>query len=289
MATYIVKRHQNIFDVAIDICGSIEGIYDLLISNDWLSMDTDLQAGMEITYHEGYVINQSIVNEIQAQGYKPINGERHVYHKKMEAEQIFQIDIPVKYDNTALVVAGEGTMYVDWGDNSDIQAIELSHTVQTVEHFFDNTVDKRVMKIYGQFSLLSWDATPLNGQIYTFYPVTVDEFSCKANDYPLEGLFLFEGTVKLDLGGMYLKDLSPIYDMSLQELDLRGAHIDTETIDAYLQHIVEHYGSRRNCQVYLTREPSAAGMGAIETILGETEWNASGAWMFNINGTIYTV
>lgn len=289
MATYIVKRHQNIFDVAIDICGSIEGIYDLLISNDWLSMDTDLHAGMEITYHEEYVINQSIVNEIQAQGYKPINSERHVYQKKMDAEQVFQIDIPVKYDSTTLVVAGEGTMYVDWGDNSDIQTIELSHTVQTIEHSFDSIVDKRVMKIYGQFSLLSWDATLLNGQIYTFYPVIVDEFSCKANDYSLEGLFLFEGTAKLDLGGMYLKDLSPIYDMSLQELDLRGAHIDIETVDAYLQHIVEHYGSRRNCHVYLTQEPSVVGMGAIQTILGEAAWNTSGAWVFNINGKIYTV
>lgn len=289
MATYIVKRNQNIFDVAVDISGSIEGIYDLLISNDWLTMETDLQAGMEIVYHEDFVINPSIVSEMRVRGYQPVNGERHVYHKKVGAEQIFQIDVPAQNEMTVLVVAGEGTMLIDWGDNSEIQSVVLSHTVQSIEHFFDNVVEKRVMKIYGQFSLLSWDATALDGQIYTFYPVTVDEFSCKANDYPLEGLFLFDGTVKLDLGGMLIRDLSPIYDMSLQELDLRGAHIESEVIDDYLQYIVEHYGSRRNCQVYLTQEPGDAGMQAIQTILGESAWNASGAWVFNINGTVYTV
>lgn len=136
---------------------------------------------------------------------------------------------------------------------------------------------------------MSWDATKLNGQIYTLYPVTVDEFACKENDYPLEGLFLFNGTVKLDLGGMYIEDLSPIYDMSLQELDLRDAHMEVSTIDNYLQNIVSHYGSRRNCFVRLSQQPSEAGMEAIQTILGEPEWNESGAWVFDINGTIYTV
>ena len=62
MATYIVKPNQNIFDVALHLYGSIEGLFDLLITNDWLNMTTDLETGMEIEYHEDFIINSSIVD-----------------------------------------------------------------------------------------------------------------------------------------------------------------------------------------------------------------------------------
>ena len=287
MAQYIVKRNQNLFDVAIDTCGSIEGIFDLLISNTWLSMETELKVGMILEYHEDFVINQGIKDEIAAQGYIPANGERHVYHKETDAEQIFQIEVPAECENSILVVSGDGDMIIDWGDNTDLQTVNLTHSEVEINHYFDNKVDKRIIRIYGNFSLITLDASKMNGDLYTLYPVAVDEFTSKSNDFSLEGLLLFSGTVVVNLSGMYIKSLEPIYDMSLQELDLRGAHIDPETIDAYLQYIVSNYGSRRNCTVYLSTEPGAAGMSAIQTIIGESSWNQGGPWIFNINGTIY--
>jgi len=288
MATYTVKRNQNLFDIAIELYGSIEGLYDLMISNPEISMDMDLTAGMELEYHDYFVINESIVNEIKTQGYNPINGERHVYLKHPGLQEIFQIVVPAKVESSDFVISGDGIMYVDWGDNSDIEAISLSHTVKTISHYFDSVVEKRVIRVYGSFSILSWYATHINGQIYVLYPVTVDEFTYKANEYSLEGLFLFNGTVDVDLTGMHISDLSPIYGMSLQTLDLRNVIFDNGVLDAYLQNIVSHYGTRRNCTVYLSTEPGSAGMAAIQTIINEASWNSSGAWVFNINGTIYT-
>ena len=52
MATYKVKLGQNIWDVAMQLYGSVEGILDLLISNDWLDMTTDLEVGMDLEYHD---------------------------------------------------------------------------------------------------------------------------------------------------------------------------------------------------------------------------------------------
>ncbi len=289
MAQYTVKKNQNIFDVAIDLYGSIEGIYDLLITNTWLSMEYELKAGDVLEYHDYFVLNQGIVDEIKNKGYIPANGERHVYKKAPNLNQIFQVDVPAENEFSTIVVSGEGTMVVDWGDNSPLQEINLTHAEVSVEHYFDNVVDDhRLIKVYGDFSLLTFDATLLNGNLYTLYPVTVDEFTSKSNEYLLEGLFLFNGTVVVNLAGMLIKDLSPIYDMSLQELDLRGAHIEPDVIDDYLVNIVSNYGSRRNCTVYLTTEPTATGMSAIQTIIGEESWNQSGPWVFNINGTIYT-
>ena len=288
MAQYTVKKNQNIFDVAIDLYGSIEGIYDLLITNTWLSMEYDLKPGDILEYHDYFVLNQGIVDEIKNKGYVPSNGARHVYFKLPNENLVFMVDVPEELEFSSIKVSGEGTMIVDWGDNSELQYINLTHTETTIDHFFDNTVDKRVIRIYGSFSLLTFDASSLNGNLYTLYPVIVDEFTSKSNEYSLEGLFLFSGTTVINLAGMLIRDLSPIYDMSLQELDLRGAHIEPETIDAYLVNLVTNHGTRRNCTVYLTTEPTATGMEAIQTIIGEEEWNQAGPWVFDINGTIYT-
>lgn len=289
MAQYIVKNNQNLFDIAIDLYGSIEGIYDLLISNTWLSMEYDLKPGDTLEYHDYFIINQGVVDEIKSRGYVPANGARHVFKKDIDAEQIFQVEVPYDIENSHLVVSGEGTMLVDWGDNTDIQAIELTHSEKHIDHYFNSVVDEaRLIKIFGSFSLLTFDATEMHGNLFTFYPVTVDEFISRSNEYSLEGLFLFSGTVVVNLSGMLIKDLSPIYDMSLQELDLRGAHIDPQVIDDYLTYIVSNYGNRRNCTVYLTTEPGTAGMAAIQTIINEASWNQAGNWVFNINGTIYT-
>ena len=51
MAKYVVKPNQNLFDVALHLYGSIEGIFDLLISNPELNMASDLTYGQELEYH----------------------------------------------------------------------------------------------------------------------------------------------------------------------------------------------------------------------------------------------
>ena len=48
MATYKVKLNQNILDIALELYGTIEGVFDLLITNTGLSMNTDLKTGQEL-------------------------------------------------------------------------------------------------------------------------------------------------------------------------------------------------------------------------------------------------
>ena len=102
MATYIVKPNQNLFDVALHLYGSIEGLFDLLITNDWLNMNTDLETGMEIEYHEDFVINSSIVDTFHDENIVPSNGGRHVYNKLIDTPLAMTVlvntDI-VKVDN----------------------------------------------------------------------------------------------------------------------------------------------------------------------------------------------
>lgn len=292
MATYIVKPNQNIFDVSIHLYGTIEGIFDLLITNTWLNMNTDLQTGMELEYHEGFILNESVVSTLNSEGIIPSNGERHTYYKHPDDDLIAVCFISEELPMTSFIIGGEGTMLVDWGDNSDIERIILSHTNQRVTHYFDNTVESRRIKIYGDTSTLKltyWNTTDMDSAIYITRPITVDEYVSHANGYTLSGLFLFEGTYRVDLTECTVSNLLPIGDMDLQELDLRKVHFtSTNVLDEYLQHVVTNYGTRRGCTVYLDTEPSDRGWAAINTILGESEWNNPTPWRFIINGITYT-
>lgn len=289
MATYKVTTNQNLFDVALLLYGSIEGLFDLLISNEWLNMETDLLPGMELEYHDYFVVNDGIKSAMSDKNLIPANRERHVYLKHPAEDLVFLCDVDTEADSASFVVNGSGKMLIDWGDNTDLETVQLTVTQQTVEHYFDNVTEKRRIKVYGDYQIIKFDTSKLGGALMLMRPMIVDEYASHANSYPLQGLFLFDGTVSVDLSGCGIDNLLPIADMSLQILDLRNVTFaDISVLDDYLQYIVENYGSRRNCTVYLSSEPTEKGMTAIETILGEDAWNEAGNWVFNINDKIYT-
>lgn len=289
MATYKVKTNQNLFDVAMQLYGSIEGLFDLLISNSWLNMSTDLKTGMELEYHDYFVVNDDIQAEIQSKDYLPANSERHVYLKHPAEELVFICQIDPSEYSTSFVASGSGTMVIDWGDNSDMERVELDVNEQTILHYFNSKVEERKIKVYGDFKLMYFDTTKLGGSLLLVKPLIVDEYVCHSTVPILDGLFLFDGTVSVDLSNTKIHDLLPIADMSLQILDLRNVvFTSTEVLYIYLQYLVDNYGNRRNCTVYLSTEPSEKGMEAIETILGEDAWNEAGNWKFYINDKVYT-
>lgn len=289
MAIYIVKPNQNLFDVALHIYGSIEGLFDILITNDNLNMNSELHAGQEIEYHEGYQIHSSIVNEMKSQNLVPSNGERHVYFKETSAPFRFIVGVYPDLNVISFVAGGEGTMIIDWGDNSDLEEVQLSHTAKKVEHYFDNTVELRRMKVYGDFSFTEFDPSELGGNILYTRPITVDEYTSQANGFSLVGLFLFEGTYKVDLRQCTVSDLTPLTHLYLQELDLRNVHFsDVSVLDDYLVDLNENYGTRGGCVVRLNMEPTQRGWNAINTILGDVERNTPTPWQFIINQEIYT-
>ena len=305
MAQYKVQGGQNIWDIAILLYGSIEGAFDLFMSNPKLNMTTDLKTGDILEYHEQFVINQSIVDAIISNDYLPANSERRVYFKDVQAPLRVFVKIPEKENEVSFIVAGDGQMIIDWGDNSNLQTINLTTEEIVLVHAFDNKVDKRRMKIYGDFSLSRLNLTGFKGSLYPINPVVVDEFVSIANAGDLSCLFLFKGMVTLDLRNTNIDNLAPIYDYGksgniaenyngLQILNLQGVQFkDVSVLDDYLEYLAnpETHGTRRPCHIYLTTEPTERGMAAIETILNEKAWNQEGfaaSWVFDINGTTYT-
>lgn len=289
MAIYKVKLGQNIWDVATQLYGSVEGILDLLVSNDWLDMTTDLKAGMELEYHDYFVVNSEIKAGIEDNKYLVANGERKVYHRSPSETLMFIIVVADEDEKfVSFGVSGSGTMIVDWGDNSPLQEVALTNVRKDISHYFDNKTDKRRVKVYGDFNLVLFDASNIPGIVCPVTNVTVDEFVMLNNKYPIPGLLLFDETYSVDLRGSIITDLLPVGNMSLQLLDIRDARIEPTTIDAYLTYIVDNYGTnRRPCTVKMTTAPTDEGMTAIQTIINEESWNQGGRWCFIINDETY--
>lgn len=304
MQIYKVKNSQNIFDVAIAIYGSIEGVFDLLVNNPELSFDTILQGGEELYWDEDFVVYETIVNSLRNNNIVPINGERHVYYKETHKDLRCVIQISEEDASLTLRLSGDGDMIVDWGDNSELEVVTLKSTTQTYVHYFDNSTDNRMVRLYGDFNIKTWDMSTINGLVLPTQPIIVDEVEMKQNKVPLHGLFLFNGTYSVKMSNITISDLSPIQNMSLSYLDLQQIKYESDTIlDDYLKYIAQHNNQRRNCTVVLDAMPSgiyqepakdengnyliSSGMEAIYVITHEIAWNEAGPWVFNICGTIY--
>ena len=124
------------------------------------------------------------------------------------------------------------------GDNSDLETITLSPTLQKYVHFFDNYTDERSIKLYGDFNLKTWELSSINGLIMPTMPLVVDEIISEKNNLSLQGLFLCKGTYLVKLADMSLSSLAPIQDMSLSNLELRNIDYTEDTvINDYLIYI----------------------------------------------------
>lgn len=289
MATYIVKQAQNIWDIAISLYGSVEGVFDLLISNPEIGMKTDLPPGMGLEYHPDFVINRGVVDWIGTNVGTPANKERNVYFNNSESPLKAIGLVPESEEYVCFSMCGQGVMIVDWGDNSGLQPVTLTNTVSVIEHYFDNTVSSRRLKFYGDFEIEVLDFTKFAGTLYPVAPITVDEFVSHANRGLLTGLLLFKGTNKVDLRYSNISSLDPVADMSLQSLDLRDARFaSVDVLDDYLEYLVTNHGTRRGCTVYLSSQPTERGMTAINTLISSEEWNSQHPWSFIINDTTYT-
>lgn len=306
MGKYKIISGQNLYDVALHIYGSIEGITDLLICNPSLSLADTLLCGQELIYSDDYVISAEIVAYNRLHGIVPANGERSVYHKEPEYPEIAEIRIPAGVTSTGLSFAGTGAMQIDWGDNSPLQNIILDQRLTTFPHPFDNAVstDRKIL-IYGDFRLKQADLTALNpSTLFFLSPVYIDEFTLRGCRAPLGFLSLLKGTYSLDLTQVKTRDLLPIVGCrQLMRLDLSHMDVLKETLDALLIALVrEHYG-RRNCEVILTEYPSGeyreperdddlnyvitTGMEAVWLLTHEPSWNEGGPWKFMIADTEY--
>lgn len=307
MGKYVVCEGQNLFDAALHVHGSIEGIIDLLISNPSLSLADELKSGDELSYTDGFVIDADTVAYYRMYGIKPANGERTVYYKSSEYPKLAEIYLENSRTSACFAISGHGTLEIDWGDNSQIETQALGNELKQVSHAFDNSISgKRKITLYGDVSVKQINLSGMSASaIYLLRPLPVEKFFLQGGDMAIDFLSLLQDTYKMDLTRLTTGNLLPLlHNKGLMKLNLSGANIRQSVLDEYLIGLVIQYHDRRSYHVCLTTVPSGiyqepqrddnlnyiltTGMEAIWVLTHEAAWNEAGYWKFVINDQTYT-
>lgn len=309
MGRYKVIAGQNIYDIALHIYGSIEGIVDLMMCNTDLSLDTTLKVGDALIYSDDFIINADVVAYNEMHGIVPSNGEHHVYPKVFTKPLAVAFSLPTQTLSVQCSVSGVGTLEIDWGDNSDTEVVTLSDKPQLLKHIFDNKVRKRRRIRWftdAYFKRVDWSGLQPTS-VVILRPLPIEELTIKDATLTLDSLQMVTGIYSLNLSGLTSGNLKPLVECrELMTLNLTDARIKPTVLDEWLIAMVERYGNRRNCKVILTAVPTGtyqeparnadtgkyiinSGMEAIWVITHEESWNEGGKWKFIINDKDYSV
>lgn len=307
MGKYIVTSGQNLYDIALHIYGSIEGIVDLMMNNSTLSLCDVLKNGDELEYTDDYIINPDVVAYNRMNGIIPSNSERNVYPKNPTKPAFCEIQVKNNRTFVEMSLQGTASFEIDWGDNSRLESVELFTQSKKLYHVFDNQCSrKRIIRIYGtgDFRHINWNSMdPL--RIYPSVPVAVETLHIENISTVLDFLSLMKGTHTIHLNNSKIQSLMPIIPLTgLRSLDLSGARISRIAVDEYLISLVDNYDNRRNAKMIFPieatgeyRRPSRDasgrfnirnGMEAMWVIVHEPAWNEAGKWVFQMNNQIYT-
>ena len=200
MGKYRVVAGQNIYDVALYLYGSIEGVVDLLINNPDLSFATTLTAGRELVYTDDFVIRADVVAYNGLHGIVPANGERHVYPKTFTLPLAVVLTLAAGIITVQCAVSGAGQLEIDWGDNSDTETVLLADTPQLLTHTFDNKVrDRRRIRWFTDACFRSIDWSGLKPRsLVLVQTLPVEELTLTHATLSLESLRLLSGTYSLN-------------------------------------------------------------------------------------------
>ena len=193
MAQYKVRSGQNIYDVALTLYGSIEGIFDLLISNEWLNMETQLSYGMVLNYHEEFAVNKSIVIWLKDNNVLVKNGE-HIYHY-LDIEELVKSHIATYhsaiYNSLSEMSSDEQNMYWESLYTPRMVIHQQGKTTEEheVEHCYKGS-GKHIITLYGDFECSKLDFRELNGIYYPLGTIYADEFLSVLNIEDLNKLII---------------------------------------------------------------------------------------------------
>ncbi len=170
MKQYKVRTGQNIYDVSLQLYGSIEGVFDILINNN-IGINDVLEPGTVINYDETFKVNPGIIKFLEDNNIIPANGDK-VYDISRSDISSLRIVIDQLGPTSVLGVRlSSGTMVIDWGDGSPVDAIS-----DTNEHELDHPYledGRHEIRIYGNFALRDIDLTEIGGLYYALAPCKV--------------------------------------------------------------------------------------------------------------------
>lgn len=181
MEEYKVIFGQNLFDIALQLTGSVEGIYDLLICNPDINVDTDLKKDRVLYYHSDFIINDSLVKHFKEKGIVIKNG--NFFYEAVDTKNLPRCCMVIKHkgDFSSLVGTIQGEIIIDWGDASKLS--RATGDIDFVHGYTDN--GQHLIKVYGEFTINNLDMSEIHGHVYPVEKIKYVEITAP-KDFAIE-------------------------------------------------------------------------------------------------------
>ena len=286
-STYIVKRNQNIYDVAVQIYGSVEGLFDLLISNEDLAMDSELKEGQELSYHKIYVRNQSILDTLNSEHIILANGMAKevasLFLKRVQFLMVASVE-PTSYD---IGIVGEGPAILDWGDNS-LHETDLLEATSVYPHQY-SLPGKVKIELSSANNITGLDIRGIEGMIYLQEcHLSLESYAENKDNITEESILIFGDQIKrMVLQNKREFDVMCLDKFDLNYLDLTDTTFKEDSLLEYIRTRQEKSSWLEGGAIYLS-ESSIANPDVIRTIYDMTNDEGFGEkWVVFIDDTVF--
>lgn len=244
MPIYKVKPGQTLYDVAVNIYGTVEGLFDLLITNSDKNMLSELKAGEELEYHEEYILQQAIAKQIADKNINIANGSNNTIPSAFNEIPKIILKVASTEDSISLNMNGYGVMTIDWGDLSPAKEHTFkSNREESFTHNFENDGEEHVVRIYGDFSLQLFQLNDCNCNVFVTKNVAVGTFISDGGNIEIPGIPLFDELTDIYIQGAHNLDLRQILPLKWTLLDLRTSTFSADfSLADFLQTILDGEG-----------------------------------------------
>ena len=218
--TYVTKTGQNLYDICMTLYGSVEGMLDLLVCNTSLditeygpselqgkplTLSTTLSRGIKLKYHTELNINDTVLNRVGENTLSFKNGEHSLDITEIDPSQIIMVVDQRGIISTIKASVLVGSVYIDWGDFSNVDIISTSDTVE-LEHVYHSSGPHNI-KIYSDTVIFkTLDISKINGVAYPTAEIRAAEYIPNTDNDDLNHLII----VNPEEGGWFILDKTPI-------------------------------------------------------------------------------
>jgi hypothetical protein len=184
-------------------------------------MDTELSYGMVLSYHEEFIIHESLVSWFEDNDIIIRNGEhiiqpldietlikehiqdshQDVYEDICSQSLDSQEAIWQSFSTPRMVILQKGQsssatfnllsdkhLIIDWGDSSEPQILEGTEE-QIAEHYYKG-LGEHIITFYGDFAFSFLDFSDINGAYYALDKISADKFTSMLDIDDLNKLIL---------------------------------------------------------------------------------------------------
>lgn len=305
MSTYTVQTNQSVFDVAMAIHGTIDGLADILVNNKGLNLVDDIEAGEEIVFTSIITLNKPVVDFLDSKGIVVANNGLDVKFQQPLHPIIASLSIN-KSSSIFEFTKTDGDIYIDWGDESDIELFTSS--TKHVYHQFDISVaekDERFnIRIFGDKSTSLGDVEVISTTVEScilYRSVSMTGYIDGSEIENPEFISLADGIKHISLANATSGDFGFLGRIeTIRELYLETKNTTPESIDSLFKTIVNEYGGRLPASIKTKIAPNGkyqapkdnlppkTGMEAVWVLINSEQWNTeTHRWKIEIDGIEY--